>query len=276
MSKPTGRLDTALGELHAMEDLAQRESLLTGLHPGTKVLVTVLYILTAISFPRDELSGLLALAVYPLVLFQAGDLSFGRALYRCRVVLPLVLAVGIANPFLDRRPLLTLGSLTLTYGMLSMGTLMVKGVLSVLASYLLIASTPMEKICRFLRSIHVPAPLVVELLLIYRYITLFLTEARRVVQAYHLRAPGQRGIAPAAVGSLLGQMLLRTVDRGEALYQSMTLRGFTGDFAFAPLPGPRALDALWLLLWAALFFALRFLPVLEMLGGLFVPGTIGP
>ncbi|MBQ1493196.1 MAG: cobalt ECF transporter T component CbiQ, partial [Blautia sp.] len=124
MSTPTEKFDAALGELNTFEELASRDTFLHTLHPGSKLLVTILFILTAVSFPKENLSGLLALTIYPLVLFQVADLSLKRALYRCRFVLPLVCAVGIANPFLDRRPFLTLGSFCITYGLLSMLTLM--------------------------------------------------------------------------------------------------------------------------------------------------------
>ena len=268
MSTPSDSFDAALGELITLEELASRDTFMQRLHPGSKLLVTILFILTAVSFPKENLSGLLALVLYPMVLFQVADLSFRRALYRCRIVLPLVCAVGIANPFLDRRPFLIIGSFCITYGLLTMLTLMLKGVLSVLASYLLIATTSMENLCHALYRMHVPSPLVVELLLIYRYITLFLEETKRVVTAYHLRAPGQKGIAYKAIGPLLGQLLLRTIDRAERVYQSMQLRGFRGDFSFAPFPGPKGKDIAWVLLWGVVFVSLRTLPILESLGGL--------
>lgn len=51
-----------------------------------------------------------------------------------------------------------------------------------------------------------------------------------VVQAYELRAPGQKGIHFKVWGSLMGQMLLRSMDRAEVIYESMCLRGFDGVF----------------------------------------------
>ena len=42
--------------------------------------------------------------------------------------------------------------------------------------------------------------------------------------AYALRAPGEKGIHFRAWGSLLGQLLLRSVDRAQLVYESMLLR----------------------------------------------------
>lgn len=63
---------------------------------------------------------------------------------------------------------------------------------------------------------------------VYRYISVLLAETQRVVQAYELRAPGQKGIHFKVWGSLMGQMLLRSMDRAEVIYESMCLRGFVG------------------------------------------------
>ena len=86
---------------------------------------------------------------------------------------------------------------------------MLKGILTVFASYILIATTSIGKICHALRLLHVPKILVTEILLIYRYITVLLDEVRKMTQAYELRAPGRRGIAFREWGSFAGLLLLR-------------------------------------------------------------------
>ena len=44
---------------------------------------------------------------------------------------------------------------------------------------------------------------------------------------------GQKGIHISVWGSFLGQLLLRSMDRAQALYESMELRGFCGEFPSA-------------------------------------------
>ena len=109
-----------------------------------------------------------------------------------------------------------------------MVTLMIKGIYSVLAAYLLIATTSIEKICYALRLLHIPAILVTQVLLTYRYNTVLLEEANRMTQAYSLRAPNQKGVHFKVWGTLAGQLLLRSMDRANEVYEIMTLRGYQG------------------------------------------------
>ena len=137
-----------------------------------------------------------------------------RSIRKLGPVLLLVCAVGIANPFFDRAVLFRAGPLPVTGGMISMATLMLKGVFAVLASYLLILTTSMESICYALRLLHVPKIMVTMVLLIYRYVIVLLKEAERISQAYSLRAPAQKGIHYRAWGTLLGQLMLRSISTG--------------------------------------------------------------
>ncbi|MER2026038.1 MAG: energy-coupling factor transporter transmembrane component T, partial [Lachnospiraceae bacterium] len=183
-----------------------------------------------------------------------------------RFVLPIVCAVGIFNPILDRTPAFPLGSFVVTTGMISMITLLMKGIFCLMASFLLVASTRIEAICAVLRRIHVPSMLVTLLLLTYRYAAVLAEEANVMTQAYSLRAPGQKGIHYKAWGSFLGQLLLRSMDRAEELYSSMMLRGYHGELYYAQRDGSSAGDVLYAVLWCALFIAARFVNLTQLLG----------
>ena len=260
----------AHGELREMDALAQGDSPVHRLHPLSKLLVTVFYIAIVVSFPKYDFSALAVMVLYPVVLFQAAGISIGLCFYRLRMVLPLVCAVGLVNPFLDHTPLLRLGSLTVTGGWISMLTLMLKGVFSLMASFLLIATTPMDSLCAALRKLHVPGILVTLLLLTYRYIGLLLEQVSVMTDAYQLRAPGQKGLHISAWGSFLGQLLLRSMDRGSELYGSMVLRGFRGEYHYARLEGMKGRDWLFGAVCFGLFAAARWMNLPALLGSLFV------
>ena len=178
------------------------------------------------------------MVLYPVLLFQLSGIPVGTCFRKLRFVLPLVLAVGLFNPFFDRAPMLMLGGVAVSGGVVSMLTLMLKGVLCLMASFLLMATTPIDALCAALRMLHVPGMLVTLLLLTYRYVGVMTEEVAVMTEAYSLRAPGQKGIHFTAWGSFLGQLLLRSMDRAEELYASMQLRGFHGEFHYA---GRRAL-----------------------------------
>lgn len=264
------KLSQAQHELREMDALAAGDSPVHRLNPLCKLLVSIFYIVTVVSFPKYDFSGLVVMLLYPVLLFQAAGIPVHLCFYKLRVVLPLVCAVGLVNPFLNHVPLLQLGGLTITGGFVSMLTLMLKGVFSLMASFLLIATTPVDAICAALRKIHVPEIITTLLLLTYRYIGVMMEQVSVMSQAYKLRAPGQKGLHISAWGSFLGQLLLRSMDRAEELYNSMTLRGFRGEFYYADVPGSRLAGVAFTAACLALFLCARCVPISSLLGGLLI------
>ena len=264
------KLSQAQTELREMDALAAEDSRLHRLHPLCKLIVTIVYIVTVVSFPKYDFTGLVVMALYPALMFQAAGISVKLCFYKMRVVLPLVCAVGLANPFLDRTTLMQLGTIPVSGGMVSMLTLMLKGVFSLMASFLLIATTPMDSLCAALRKLHVPGILTTLLLLTYRYIGVMLEEVSVMSQAYKLRAPGQKGVHISAWGSFLGQLLLRSMDRAQELYNSMLLRGFHGEFFYAHVPPCRLSGLLYTTACVAAFLCARCFSITGLLGSLFV------
>ena len=256
MSKITG----TISEIHSLEEQAQQSTPLTTLHPLAKLLMTMAYIVTLMSLGKYNLLGTLFMASYPLLGFHLGQLAWREGLLRLRLILPLVACVGIANPFFDKQIIYICG-LALQAGYISFLTLMLKGVLAVLASYLLIATTTIEQICYALRLLHLPKLLVTQLLLTYRYLTLLLEQADTIAQAYSLRAPKQKGVHFKVWGSLAGQLLLRSIDRANNLYDSMLLRGYQGEYYYGgPLPSWGRRDWLYLLGLVSTLLAVALLP----------------
>lgn len=253
------KIGGAVREIYRIDELSERDIWLNQLHPLVKFIVTILYIGITVSFSRYQLEKLLLMMIYPAIIFILGELSFADCLRKLRIVLPFICLVGIFNPIFDRQPIYMIGTLVVTSGMISMLTLMLKGILCVLASYLLIATTNIEKICYALRMLHVPAVLVTQILLTYRYISLLLTEAGKIWDAYSLRAPGQKGIHFKAWGSLLGGLLLRSMDLASALYDSMLLRGFHGEFRYSKKDPIQKKDGVYLIFWIILFIVIKII-----------------
>ena len=264
------KLTKARSELREMDALAAGDSPVHRLHPLSKLAVTVAYIAFVVSYFKYDFSGLMMMVLYPVLMFQAAGISVGLCFYRLRIVLPLVCAVGLANPFLDRTPLVQLGTLVITGGWVSMVTLMMKGVFSLMASFLLIATTPIDSLCAALRKLHVPGILVTLLLLTYRYIGVMLEQVSVMTEAYRLRAPGQKGLHISAWGSFLGQLLLRSMDRAEELYGSMVLRGFRGEFHYAQVPPCRVSAVVFAAVSIGLFFLARMVNLPALLGSVIV------
>lgn len=268
-------IERSLGELKDMEALSAGDSAMHRLSPSAKLLVTVAYILTVVSFHKYDLSSMFIMLLFPVLAFQAADIPIRTCFYRMRIVLPLVLAVGLFNPFFDRAPYLQLGGLSISGGVISMLTLMVKGVLCLMASFLLIATTRIDALCLSLRKLHVPSMLVTLFLLTFRYVFLMVEEVSVMSQAYALRAPGQKGIHYRAWGSFLGQLLLRSMDRAQELFSSMQLRGFEGEFRYADDKAFTPGDAAYLIICIGLFVLVRNVNMTRLLGEILIRAAGG-
>ena len=263
-------MEKALHELAEMDELAALASPIHRLHPAAKLLSTIAYIVVTVSFDKYDLNGLIPMLLWPVLLFQVSGIPVRTCFYKLRIVLPLVMAVGLFNPFFDRGILLRIGGLAVSGGTVSMLTLMLKGVFCLMASFLLMATTPIDSLCAALRKLHVPGMIVTLLLLTCRYVGVMTEELAVMTDAYCLRAPGQKGIHISAWGSFLGQLLLRSMDRAQELYSSMMLRGYHEHFHYADVRPALGTDWLYALGSVLLFLLLRFVHIAQLLGSLFV------
>ena len=262
------KISYAIYEIHYMDALASREQWVNRIHPLVKFIVTIGYIMAVVSFHKYDVIGLVGMMVYPIALFILSELSFPDSIKRLRVVLPLICLVGILNPFLDKNVVLIAG-IRMSAGVLSMISLILKGFFSVLASYLLIATTSIEKICYAFRMLHIPKSMVTQFMLTYRYITVLLEEVDRITQAYSLRAPKQKGIHFKVWGPLTGKLLLRSMDRANNVYESMLLRGYNEDYSYMrERIAVRTKDIVYLLLWIGIIVIFRIYPVIMIIGNL--------
>ena len=264
------KMQKALAELSEMDELAAMRSPVHRLHPGAKLITTIAYIMITLSFGKYDLPGLVPMVLWPAMMFSLSGVKVRTCFYKLRIVLPLVMAVGLFNPFFDRQTMLTIGNIAISGGVISMITLMLKGVFSLMASFLLMATTKIDSLCAALRKLHVPAILVSLLQLTYRYVGVMTEELAVMTDAYHLRAPGQKGIHISAWGSFLGQLLLRSMDRAQELYSSMILRGYHEHFHYADIDRFRGRDALYMLVSILLFVLLRYGNISQLVGGLVV------
>jgi cobalt/nickel transport system permease protein len=176
---------------------------------------------------------------------------------------------GIANVFFMRETALVLGNLVISAGLVSFAAIMLKAVLCAAAAILLAGSTPFHTICAELRRLHVPAPICLQLALMYRYITVLLEEASAMYTAYLLRSP-EKAVKMKDMGPFLGHLALRSMDKAGRLYNAMKCRGWTGTF-YAARQKMRAADYLYCAAAGGLSAAFRFFNVPRFLGS-FVQG----
>lgn len=262
----------SLSNMRLLEDLARKETFIHRVHPLIKLLTTVIYLAVVVSFGRYEIAGLLPLFFYPVLVLVLAELPIGPILKRILLVEPLIIGIGILNPLFDHQ-VIVLAGLTMSRGWITFLSIFLKGGLTVAAGLLLIATTGMDGVASAMRMLKIPRLFVLQLLLTYRYISVLMEEVTRTLRAYSLRAPQQKGIQRRVWGSLTGQLLLRTLERAERVYQAMCLRGFTGEYHTGYNRRVRAIDLIYLAGWAVFFLAARIYNI-PMLIGSIITGVI--
>jgi cobalt/nickel transport system permease protein len=249
-----------------LDELAEKKTVIHNLNPVVKLLVTIMYLIVVVSYGKYDITGLLPFIFYPVIIFVLSEIPFFPIFKRSLVVLPFILGIGVFNPLFDRVTYVVVSGIHISGGWISFVSLMIKCSLTVLAGLLLITTTSIDKISLALRKLFVPRIFVTQLLLTYRYISVLLDEAGRVMKAYHLRAPMERGVSFKVTGSLLGQMLLRAFDRANRVYNAMVLRGFNGEYNFTKESKLSSGSMIYFILWITFFLIARFFNVPELIG----------
>ncbi|HVP67931.1 MAG TPA: cobalt ECF transporter T component CbiQ [Anaeromyxobacteraceae bacterium] len=260
------RVTAALSHLGRLDELASASTPAGRIDPRAKLVTTAAFLLTVASFGRFEVSALLPLLAYPIALLALGDVPLRPILWRMALVAPFAVLVGALDPILDRRPLVSLGPVALTAGWVAFGSILLRFALSVSAALLLVATTGLDAVAAALAWFRIPQVLVVQLLFLYRYLFVLSEEVARVLRAHALRSPSRPRPRIGVAGTLLGQVLLRTLDRAQRIHTAMLCRGFDGDVRFRRPLQASPVDATFVLGWCAFFLASRAWDLPRLLG----------
>lgn len=243
--------------IYSLEQLAGQDTCIHRLHPAAKLLVTAVYILCVASMGRYSFFAMAPFAFYPCIVLALAELPFGMVFRRTLVALPFCLFAGVSNLIFDRGVLFWLGRIPVTGGVLSVCTILLRALLCVAAVLILVAVTPLSALTGQLRRMHLPGVFVSLFEMVYRYIGTLLEEAADMRTAYLLRRGGQKGIPLRDAGVLIGQLLLRSVDRANRIYSAMKCRGYPGTQAARRPAAFTAADRAFLLLCCGPMLAVR-------------------
>jgi cobalt/nickel transport system permease protein len=252
--------------LGRLDRLSYQDTIVHRLDPRAKVVCTLLFLFTVISFPKYEIAALMPFFLFPVLLATLGDIPIGFLLKKIVIVSPFAIFIGIFNPLLDTRIVAVIAGVPLSAGWLSFLTILIKFTLTISAALLLIATTSFPGICHALRRLGVPAVFVSQLLFLYRYLFVLSEEAMRLVRARDMRSFGNRGSSTKVVARLIGALFIRTVERAERIYSAMLSRGFSGDIPSVKQHRFRLNDGLYISTTLVFLAVFRFFPVTDMLG----------
>jgi cobalt/nickel transport system permease protein len=260
-------IERTLFEIGALDQMALQDTPLHRLDPRTKLITAMGFILTVVSFGRYELAALLPLTLYPVALAAMGDLPAGYLLRKLLIASPFALFVGMFNPLLDRTPLLFIGSVAVSGGWISFLSILTRFCLTVSAALILVGSTGFSPVCMALGRLGMPRIFAAQLLFLYRYIFVLTEEGLRMVRARNLRSFGNKGTGVRIYGHMLGQLLLRTMDRAQRIHQAMLCRGFDGEVRLVRHCRFTSTDVAFIAGWFVYFGLARAFNLPQILGG---------
>lgn len=263
------RIETALFDIGRLDVLSNQTSPVHRLDPRVKLLTTAAFVVTVVSFGKYEVGALIPLILFPVALISAGNLPAGYLLKKMLLVAPFAFVVAVFNPLFDRAVLVHLGPLAVSGGWVSFVSIMLRFGLTVSAALILIASTGFVGVCMALEKVGAPRIFAVQLLFLYRYIFVLIEEAARMTRARGLRSFNGRGKGMKVFGYMIGQLLLRTLDRAQRVHRAMVCRGFDGEIRLLRPLKIGGAEVRFFLFWCGFFLLVRFYNLPQLLGGFF-------
>ncbi|HON58105.1 MAG TPA: cobalt ECF transporter T component CbiQ [Smithella sp.] len=258
--------DTQYYNIGFLDQLSYKDTVVHRLDPRVKLVVTLLFLVTVISFSKYEVFGLLPFFLYPMLLMTLGEIPFGLIFKKVLFVSPFAVFIGIFNPLLDSAQVAIFKDFSVSAGWLSFVSILLKFALTVSTALLLIATTSFPGVCHALRRLGLPAIFVSQLLFLYRYLFVLMEETMRIVRARNMRSFDGRGEGVKIFVRLTGTLFLRAVERAERVYHAMLSRGFEGDMPTLKRFRMKSGDVVFVVCSVALLFVFRFYPATEILG----------
>ncbi|WP_068556674.1 energy-coupling factor transporter transmembrane component T family protein [Thermotalea metallivorans] len=256
----------SLYNIRMLDELAEKRTVIHSIHPLMKVMTTLAYLITTVSYDKYAVSSLLPLVFYPVVIIVLAEIPPVPIVKMALAATPFLIGIGILNPLFHHEPAIILSGIQISEGWISFLSIMIKGIFNILAALILIATTGMTGIASALRMLRIPRVFVLQLLLTYRYISVLAEEAVRIWEAYMLRTPGRKAIAFKTWVPCVGRMLMGAYGRARRVYQAMALRGFHGEYNPGDVKGMNTVDFAYCIGWVTFFVLVRYLNFSAQIG----------
>jgi cobalt/nickel transport system permease protein len=254
--------------LYTLEQLARADTMIHRLHPLVKLIGAAVFIVTVVSFRSIAFGRMLPYIFYPTLLAALSETPYAPLYKRFLLALPFCVFAGVSNIFFSREPIFFFAGWIISAGWASFFSLLLRAYLCVMAVLLLVSTTPITALTDQMRRLKIPSVFVTMFEILYRYLGVLMEEGGTMYTACLLRSRRRNGVSLTHAGSLIGQLLLRSLDRGQRVYAAMKCRGYgqnhptskkklqRGDVVFLFTVCPLCLAFRWLdvgVLWVFVF-----------------------
>ena len=241
-----GDISKAISNIRKIDELGDKYTMIHKIDSSIKIIVTIIYVIKVLSIKQFIISDITSIVLYPLILFKFGKVPVKFILKKVLFILPLILGFSVINLIID-----------FSYSEIYFSVLLLfKCIFTLIGALLLMVTTGINNLAFGLKKLKIPNILIMQILMLHRYIILMMEECYRVKSAYELRTLGEKSMTMKDYGRIIGQMLLKTIDRSEKVYEAMKLRGFDGDLYINSNKKVGCIDFLYLITFAVILIFL--------------------
>ena len=239
-------ISKAISNIRKIDELGDRSTILNRIDSSIKIIVTIIYIIKVLSMKEFIVSDIICIVLYPIMLFKLGKVPVKFIFKKVLFVLPIIFGLSVINLIID-----------FSYSQIYFSVLLLfKCTFALVGALLLMVTTGINNLASGLKKLKIPNILIMQILMLNRYIILMMEECYRVKSAYELRMPGEKSMTMKDYGQIIGQMLLKTIDRSEKVYEAMKLRGFEEDLYINSNKKVGCIDFLYLITCTAILIFL--------------------
>ncbi len=213
------------------------ESFLHTFDPRIKVVVAVLLIVGVVITSDGAWLAFGLIWLMEIGLCRLGRVAWWRVGRMAGIALPFTLAAATLLFSTPGPTLVEIGGVTISEtGLIRFGSIVARSWLAVQIALLLSITTRFDQLLWALRWWRLPMPLVSMIGLMVRYLYTLADEAERLLQARAARSGAVGGHRSGGsvrwraktAGNMVGNLFLRSYERGERVYMAMVARGYTG------------------------------------------------
>jgi cobalt/nickel transport system permease protein len=184
------------------------------LSADAKLLAALALILATVLTPFVAPLFFATLAVFLVAVALASRIPPGFLIKRLLLLEPLVLGMALLAWLQPN-------------GGLVFARIIVKSTLCLFTMILLSNTTPFSELLGVLRRVRFPALMITTLALMYRYLFVLVDETERMQRARASRTfTGRRSHLWKSLGTVIGQLFVRSTERAERIYAAMCARGW--------------------------------------------------
>jgi len=214
-----------LQHLTAFEELAESDFPLNMVSPVVKIIVAVVFIILTISVNKYDIIHSLLLTSFTCFLIAIAPLKVTSVLKMFLYLSPFVLLLVIFNPVYDKS-IIHIAGYQIYGGYVSAFTTVLKFINTTTVSVLIVSSTKFNHIASSLRFFKMPKFLIIQFMVMYRFIFIFLYDIIQSLQAVKSRGFQGGRFSWRNMKAIISAFFVKSVLRGEEVYNSMLSRGF--------------------------------------------------